>query len=140
MEKFTGSNFTVHIAPIELIGNFASVSGLNVEMDYEVYTEGGTFHPVYLTKGLKYDHIVLKRGTAPVEPLVMWFETVRTGMILRFPMVITMLNNSRIPVKMWLVLDTMPIRVEYGDLDAMSGQVALTTVELVHGEILPIML
>lgn len=139
MEKYTGSNFTVHIAPIELIGNFASVSGLNVELEYDLYTEGGTFHPVYLTKGIKYDHIVLRRGTAPLEPLVLWFETIRTGIITKYPMIITMMNNAGIPVKIWTVLDTMPIKVDYGELDAMSGQVALTSVELVHGEIIPIM-
>ncbi len=139
MEKYTGGNFTVHIAPIELIGNFASVSGLNAELEYEVYTEGGTFQPVYLTKGLKYDRIVLRRGTATAEPLAIWFETVRAGTITKYPMIITMMNNSGIPVKIWTVLDAMPVRVDYGELDAMSGQISLTTVELVHGEIIPVM-
>ena len=139
MEKYTGGNFTVYIAPIELVGNFASVSGLNVELEYDEYTEGGTFHPVYLAKGLKYERIVLRRGTASFEPLALWFEAIRTGSTLRFPMVITMMNNSGIPVKIWTVLDTMPVRVDYGELDAMSGQVAMTTIELAHGEIIPVM-
>lgn len=139
MEKYTGGNFTVHIAPIEVIGNFAAVSGLSSELEYDVYTEGGTFQPVYLAKGLKYENIVLRRGTAPYEPLALWFETVRTGVITKYPMIITMMNNSGIPVKIWTVLDAMPVKVDYGELDAMSGQVSLTTVELVHGEIIPVM-
>ena len=37
------------------------------------------------------------------------------------------------------LLDAMPVKIDYGTLDAMSGSVALTTVELVHGDIVTIM-
>ena len=32
MEKYTGGNFMVYIPPVEVNGNFASVSGLNAEL------------------------------------------------------------------------------------------------------------
>ena len=127
MEKYTGGNFMVYIPPVEVNGNFASVSGLNAELEYEEYTEGGTFFPAFLVKGLRYERIVLRRGTMPMEPLALWFETVRAGSFMKYPMVITMLDNSRTPVKIWTVLD------------AMSGRVSLTSIELVHGEIIPVM-
>ena len=127
MEKYTGGNFMVYIPPVEVNGNFASVSGLNAELEYEEYTEGGTFFPAFLVKGLRYERIVLRRGTMPMEPLALWFETVRAGSFMKYPMVITMLDNSRTPVKIWTVLDTM------------SGRVSLTSIELVHGEIIPVM-
>lgn len=136
---FTGGNFKVMIAPIELTGNFSAVSGLNAELEYEEYIEGGTFRPVYLPKGIRYERIVLQRGTATLEPLSVWFDTVRTGVYVRYPMIITMMDNAGNPVKIWTVLDTMPVRVDYGAFDAMSGSVALTTVELVHGDIITVM-
>lgn len=138
-ERHTGCNFYVSIVPVDVVGNFTSVSGLDAEIEYERYVEGGTFQPVYLAKGLKYSNIVLKRGTVQAEPLALWFESVRTGMTHRYPMVITMLNQKRVPVKIWTVLDTMPVKIDYGELDAMSGRVMLTSIELAHGEIIPIM-
>ena len=129
--RHTGGNFKVIIAPIELTGNFSAVSGLNAE--------GGTFRPVYLPKGLRYGRIVLQRGTATLEPLALWFDTVRAGSHVRYPMVITMMDSAGKPVKIWTVLDAMPVKIDYGTLDAMSGSVALTTVELVHGDIVTIM-
>ena len=135
----TGGNFRVIIAPIELTGNFSSVTGLSSELEYEEYIEGGTFRPVYLPKGIRYERIALQRGTATLEPLSLWFDTVRTGMYTRYPMIITMMDSAGKPVKIWTVLDAMPVRVDYGALDAMSGSVAITTVELVHGDIITIM-
>ena len=74
-----------------------------------------------------------------MEPLSLWFDTVRTGVHIRYPMIITMMDNSGKPVKIWTVLDSMPVRVDYGTLDAMSGSIALTTVEFVHGDVITIM-
>ena len=130
--RHTGGNFKVIIAPIELTGNFSAVSGLNAELECEEYIEGGTFRPVYLPKGLRYGRIVLQRGTATLEPLALWFDTVRAGSHVRYPMVITMMDSAG-------KLDSMPVKIDYGTLDAMSGSVALTTVELVHGDIVTIM-
>lgn len=120
--RHTGGNFKVIIAPIELTGNFSAVSGLNAELECEEYIEGGTFRPVYLPKGLRYGRIVLQRGTATLEPLALWFDTVRAGSHVRYPMVITMMDNAGKPVKIWTVLDAMPVKIDYGTLDAMSGQ------------------
>ncbi len=138
--QHNGCNFTVHIAPIEVIGNFSSVSGLGSELEYEEYREGGNFtSPVYLPSGVKYDRIVLQRGIVTLEPLSLWFTSVQWGMQLRYPMIITMTDAKHIPVKIWTVLDAMPVRVDYSPMDAMSSQVAVTTVEFVHGEIFNIM-
>lgn len=138
-EYTNGGNFKVLIPPIELTGNFASVSGLEAELVCEEYVEGGSFHPVYLAKELKYSRIVLQRGSATAEPLSYWFDTVRLGINVKYPMIVWMMDNSGKPIKIWTVLDTMPVKLDYGTLNAMSGNVSLTTVELIHGEILTIM-
>ena len=43
-----------------LAGGFASVSGLDMEADYEIYTEGGSNYPRYFFKNVKPQHLVLE--------------------------------------------------------------------------------
>ena len=133
----TGCNFNVKIEPVEINGNFSSVSGLGAEIEYEEYSEGGNFiSPIYLPKRVKYSNIVLQRGTVTEEPLIDWFTDVRGGKLLRYPMIITMMDEKRVPVKIWTVMDAMPVKLEYTPLDAMSHDIFTTTVEFVHGEII----
>lgn len=137
--RYTGSNFKVFIKPIELRGNFSSVSGLDAQLEFDEYNEGGNFtSPIYLPKGMRYSNIVLQRGTVSLEPLSDWFSAVQMGVHLRFPMEVTMMNSSGFPVKYWWVMDTMPVKVDYSPLDALSGSVSITTIEMTHGEILSI--
>lgn len=134
-----GINFSVIIAPIELRGNFSMVSGLTQEIEYDVYNEGGNFtDPIMLPKGMKYSNIVLQRGTVSMEPLVKWYETVKSGVYLKYPMLVTMMDDKRRPVKIWTVLDTIPVNVEYTPMNAMGDSIAVTTVELVHGSVIDI--
>lgn len=138
--RHTGSNFSVLIAPIELRGNFSSVSGLGAEIEYEILSEGGNFtSPIYLPRGIKYDNIVLQRGTVTLEPLSLWFASVQAGMHIRYPMIVTMMDSTGKPVKIWTVMDAMPVKVDYSALDAMSDRVSITSVELIHGEIVTVL-
>ncbi len=139
-DRHIGSNFSVLIAPIELRGNFSTVSGLGAEIEYEEIHEGGNFtSPIYLPTGMKYSNIVLQRGTVSLEPLSLWFAQVQAGMHMRYPMIITMMDSTRMPVKIWTVMDAMPVKIEYSSLDAMSGSVSITSIELIHGEIITVL-
>ena len=138
--RHTGSNFSVVIAPIELRGNFSAVSGLGSQLEFEEIMEGGNFtSPVYLPKGMRYSNIVLQRGTVSLEPLSLWFTSVQAGMHLRYPMIVTMMDSARVPVKIWTVLDAMPVKIDYSTLDAMSDSVSITSIELIHGEIINVL-
>ena len=50
-----------------LAGDFLAVSGLDMEADYEVYTEGGSSYPRFFFKNVKPQHLVLEKG-------VYWFR------------------------------------------------------------------
>ncbi len=138
-DPYIGNNFQVTIAPVELVGNFSSVSGLGAEMEYDEYSEGGNFtSKVYLPKGMKHSHIVLQRGTVPLEPMAMWFASVQTGVQPRYPMMVTLLDDhTSMPRKIWMIMDVLPVKIDYTPLNAMSNQVSITTLELIHGEIIP---
>ena len=45
-----------------LSGGFLSVSGLDMEVDYEVYTEGGSNYPRFFFKNTKPQTLVLEQG------------------------------------------------------------------------------
>lgn len=140
-DPLIGNNFYVTIPPVELVGNFSSLQGLGAEMEYEEYSEGGNFtSKVYLPKGMKHDRIVLQRGTVQLEPMSMWFTSVQTGVMPRYPMMVTLTNNRyRIPEKIWMIMDVLPVKIDYSPMDAMSNQVMVTSLELIHGEIIPIL-
>lgn len=135
-----GCNFSVVIEPIELKGNFSAVSGLGSEIEFEEYHEGGNFkNPVLLPTGVKYSNIVLQRGTMSREPLSVWFSLVMAGIHQRYPMTVTMMDKEQNPVKIWTVMEAMPIRIDYSEMNALSGSVSVTTIELIHGEIIYVM-
>lgn len=137
--RHIGSNFSVFIKPIELRGNFSSVSGLDAQLEFDEYNEGGNFtSPIYLPKGMRYSNIVLQRGTVSIEPLSVWFSYVQMGIHMRYPMDVIMMNSSGFPVKIWRVMSTMPVKVDYSPLDALSGSISITTIEMVHGEIISV--
>lgn len=140
MENHIGSNFNVLIAPMELRGNFSSVSGLGAQMEFEEYSEGGNFNEkIYLPTGMRYENIVLQRGTMTLEPLTTWFSLVQAGTHIKYPMVITMMNAKGLPVKIWTVMDVLPVKVDYSPMNALSDSVAITTIEFIHGPIINVM-
>ncbi len=139
-EQSLGCNFSVIIAPIELKGNFSSVSGLGSEIEFEEYREGGNYTcPILLPKGVKYNNIILQRGTMSFEPLSIWYTSVLSGIHQRYPMIITMMNEKQTPIKIWTVMGAMPIKIDYSEMNAMSGSVSITSIELIHSEIINIM-
>ena len=60
----SGSYFDVLLVGVGAIlaGGFLSVSGLDMEVDYEVYNEGGSFYPRYFYKCAKPQVLVLEQG------------------------------------------------------------------------------
>lgn len=137
--QYAGCNFTVVIAPIEVRGNFTAVSGLGAELEMEEVREGGCFCNTFLPRGVRYENIVLRRGTMPLDPLTVWFETVKLGMHLRYPMIVTMNNMEMIPVKIWTVMDVLPVKVEYSEMNALSDSVAITSIEFSHSTVINVM-
>lgn len=64
MAIMSGAYFDVFLAglPGVLVGNFMHVEGLGMELDYEVFEEGGANYPRYFLKGTKPMQLVLSRG------------------------------------------------------------------------------
>ncbi len=64
-----------------LAGGFASVSGLDMEVDYEVYTEGGSSYPRFYFNNVKPQHLVLEQGVVTtVDSVSLLMAMVNQGM------------------------------------------------------------
>ena len=64
-----------------LSGGFLSVSGLDMEVDYEVYTEGGSNYPRFFFKNTKPQTLVLEQGVVTtVDSVSLLMAMVNQGM------------------------------------------------------------
>lgn len=64
-----------------LAGGFSSVSGLGMEVDYEVYAEGGSSYPRFFFKNVKPQHLVLEQGVVTtVDSVSLLMGMVNMGM------------------------------------------------------------
>ena len=64
-----------------LAGGFSSVSGLDMEVDYEVYTEGGSSYPRYFFKNVRPQRLVLEQGVVTtVDSVSLLMAMVNQGM------------------------------------------------------------
>lgn len=117
----------------ELRGNFAKVSGLESEIVFEEYREGGVNTGVhYLPTHLRHSRLVLERGIMNINPLESWYMDVQTGAIEKLEGSIILMNKMGIPVKVWAFKGAYPVKYVGPDLDASSSDVAVTKMEIIH--------
>ena len=132
--------FTVTAPALGLItGEFKSVRGLVLdEWEYESFHEGGDIGAEHLLpKYRKAGRLVLERALRHPDPFVIWCLTMDLGMMVRQPVTVTLLSNN-VPAAMWIIPECMPVKIEWSDLDAMTSDVATSTVELAHTGLIPI--
>jgi len=126
------SSFKVIIGP-ELKGNFAKVSGLESEIEFEEYREGGVNDGVhYLPTNIRHSRLILERGIMNLNPLEVWYLGVQTGVISRLPGLIMLMNPTGIPVKIWAFKGAYPVKYVGPDLNAQASEVAVTRMEIIH--------
>lgn len=116
-----------------LDGHFTSVSGLNFEVDYETYTEGGAEVPHYFYRQVNPQTLVLERGLVTgVDQFSAWMTALKLGSIIRLCGTITLNTPQGQPMKTWLVTDAYPIKYVGPTLVAGKSGLAVTRIELAH--------
>lgn len=124
--------FKVIIGP-ELKGNFAKVTGLENEMEFEEYREGGVNDGVfYLPTNIRHSRLVLERGIMNLNPMEIWYLGVQQGIVSRLPGMIMLMNQLGLPVKIWAFKGAYPVKYVGPDLNAQSSEVAITRMEIIH--------
>lgn len=119
----------------EVVGGFADVSGLGMEVQYAEYRNGNErFHTVRKVANThKLDDVTLKRGVVGSTDLFDWLRTVRDGTHDPRTVTITLLDEARSPVAMWKLRKAQPKKWTGPTLAAKGGgEVAMEELVLVH--------
>ncbi len=133
LDPYGGYNYFVEIEGL-IVGGFKSVSGLSATVQQEEYREGGHNHASHhFVGGTTWSPLVLERGMTELDGMWMWFEAAARGVVRKRNLTIMMLDERMLPKTIWNVFDALPVRWSGPTLDATNGQVAVESIELIHG-------
>lgn len=140
-------NFNFYVALIEgddamsvlstlasfLVGGFSEVSGLEATIGVFEYREGGVNDRVFkFPDRASYANIVLKRGVGLTNDLWSWHQSYVNGEGATKNGLIILANDLKIPIKVWMFYDGIPIKWSGPSLNAMSAGVAIESLEISH--------
>jgi phage tail-like protein len=115
------------------VGAFASIRGLEMEVDYLEHREGGLNTTVHRLPGqIRYPNLVFSQGLTKQGALEEWLSS---GGIQPqcTTVVVTLCNPGGSPVRSWSFADAYPVRWTGPSLDAGGGSLAGEELEIAHG-------
>lgn len=113
--------------------SFQSVSGLNVSVATDSYSEGGENRFVHkFPKQVDYEsNLVLKRGLVNNSTVIQWVKlATQSFTFIPVQMIISLLNENHLPVRSWTVFNAYPVKWSVSDFNAMDSSVVIETLEL----------
>ena len=131
----SGSYFDVLLvgAGAVLAGGFLSVSGLDMEVDYEVYNEGGSFYPRYFYKSAKPQVLVLEQGVVTsVDSASLLMAFVNQGMSIPLAGTIILKDSFGKTQRIWSVVGAHLRKVTGPQMNSNQPGLAVTSIELMH--------
>jgi phage tail-like protein len=121
---FGAFNFIVNFDGAEAFGGFSDASGLGSEITVAEYRYGNDVeNHVRKVPGVhKVGDVTLKRGIVSSGPLWNWIkETRNTGVNAQKNVSITLLDEARNPVQVWLLRNVIPMKYTGPTLAAKGG-------------------
>ena len=116
-----------------LSGGFLSVSGLDMEADYEVYTEGGSSYPRFFFKNVIPQHLVLERGViTSVDSMSILMGMVNQGMSIPLAGTIILRDSFGTPKREWSIVGAHLQKYVGPKLDSNQASQAVSRVELIY--------
>lgn len=133
----SGAYFEVTLSgPGGLItGDFLSVSGLGMELDYDIYNEGGSYYPRFFFKNAVPQRLVLEQGviTDPAgdggQALV---ALVNTGMTVPMTGAIILKDSFGNVQRNWTIVGAHIVKYEGPQLNSNEPQLAVNRIELIY--------
>ncbi len=118
---------------VVLAGGFSSVSGLDMEVDYEVYTEGGSSYPRFFFKNVKPQQLVLEQGVVTtVDSVSVLMAMVNQGMSVPLAGTIILKDSFGVPQRQWSVVGAHLQKYVGPQLNSNQASVAVSRIELIH--------
>lgn len=131
----SGAYFDVFLVGVGavLAGGFLSVSGLDMEADYEVYTEGGSNYPRFFFKNVVPQHLVLEKGViTSVDSMSLLMGMVNQGMSIPLAGTIILRDSFGSPQREWTIVGAHLQKYVGPQLNSNQASQAVSRVELIY--------
>ena len=116
-----------------LAGGFTSVSGLDMEVEYEIYTEGGSNYPRFFFKNTRPQRLVLEQGiVTTVDSVSLLMAMVNQGMSIPLAGAIILRDSFGTPQREWTVVGAHLQKYVGPQLNSNQASVAVSRIELIH--------
>lgn len=127
--------FKVELDQLE-VAQFSEVSGLQSEIEYEEYNEGGVNHYTHrFPKRTKFQPLVLKRGLSNNVVLWQWYRDMAEGRPKKKNGAIVLVDEEDNVLGRWAFVEGYPSKWSGPDLNALRSEIAIETLEIVYKEL-----
>jgi|SRR5438067_10464274 len=123
---------TFELSPQTDDTRFQEVSGLDVEMEMESFTEGGQNRFTWqLPKRSRYSDITLKRGMFISSPVIKWCrDAFENFLFTPANLHISLLNEKHDPIVTWYVVNAIPKKWSVSGLNAEDNSIMVESITL----------
>jgi len=113
---------------------FQEVSGLDVEMEMENFTEGGQNRFTWqLPKRARYSDITLKRGMFIGSPVIQWCKDAFENFSFSpANLHVSLLNEQHNPIMTWYVVHAIPKKWSVSGLNAQDNSIMVESITLTY--------
>ena len=135
MAYLSGAYFEVFLigVPALLTGEFMHVEGLGMELDYDIFNEGGANFPRYFFKGSKPMCLVLSQGVVTnADGASILMTMVNLGMDIPLAGTITLFDSFGVPQRVWNLAGARIVQYVGPAMDSNKTAVAVNKIVLLH--------
>ena len=134
-DYLSGSYFEVAlIGPgAAITGRFTSVSGLDMEIEYEVYNEGGLNYPRFFFKENKPQVLVLEQGVVTtVDSVSILMAMCASGMSIPLAGTVILMDSFGTPQRTWTIVGAHLQKYVGPNLNSNEPALAVSRIELIY--------
>ncbi|MBQ6235822.1 MAG: phage tail protein [Clostridia bacterium] len=134
-DYLSGSFFEVAlIGPgAAIMGRFTAVSGLNMEIEYEVYNEGGLNYPRFFFKESKPQVLVLEQGVVTtLDSVSLLMAMTASGMSIPLAGTVILMDSFGMPQRTWTIVGAYLRKYVGPDLNSNQPALAVSRIELIY--------
>ena len=134
-DYISGAYFEVALIGLgaAITGRFTSVSGLNMEIEYEVYNEGGLNYPRFFFKENKPQVLVLERGVVTtVDSVSLLMSMCAAGMSVPLAGTVILMDSFGIPQRTWTIVGAYLQKYVGPNLNSNEPALAVSRIELIY--------
>ena len=135
LDYMSGAYFEVAlIGPgAAITGRFTAVSGLNMEVEYEVYNEGGLNYPRFFFKENKPQTLVLEQGVVTsLDSVSLLMGMCIMGMSIPLAGTIILKDSFGEPQRTWTIVGAHLQKYVGPDLNSNEPALAVSRIELIY--------